>query len=218
MNGLSHLRRTTVSVCTHSRPRRYVRNRARELAIALFGEDPKSGGPRPYLAVHVRREHQTIGCKRGEPSVLCPKPGAKFTINTSAVAARIARERERHGLAHVYIATVYPARLSKYARELDMLLAAVPGALSLSNATSMATALGCASRRCARMPDAIAIGRPSGAFPCVFHGVCFMRQVHRGPQAGAAHQAVHAIVARAADLRQREVLPRDTGRRHVETF
>ena len=99
---------------------------------------------RPCLAVHVRRERTPLGCKRGEPSVLCPKPGPKFTINTSAVAARIARESARHGVSRVYISTVYPAHLPKYRRELDMLLASVPGALSLSNASSMARALGCA--------------------------------------------------------------------------
>ena len=65
-----------------------IRRQADQLADALFGGEP-------FLAVHLRRESTDLGCARGHPTVLCPRDGGIWTIETPQ--ARTQRQRHRSG-------------------------------------------------------------------------------------------------------------------------
>ena len=112
-----------------------IRRQAEQVADALFGGEP-------FLAVHLRRESTDLGCARGHPTVLCPRDGAVWTIETAQVLAEIQAVQLSSGLRHVYIATIHPPMVPKYSRELATLLERVPGAQSASDLPKMASHLG----------------------------------------------------------------------------
>uniref|UniRef100_A0A7S0JHB2 O-fucosyltransferase family protein n=1 Tax=Calcidiscus leptoporus TaxID=127549 RepID=A0A7S0JHB2_9EUKA len=111
-----------------------IREKASAIAKALFGQER-------FLAVHLRREATDLGCTAGRPSVLCSKPGAQFSIETTQVAADIDEARRRAGVQHVYIATIAPAQHPRWTFELKTLLSTVAGAKSLSESGEMARTL-----------------------------------------------------------------------------
>lgn len=106
-----------VEAARHFRRAAPIRTHAERVAEALFGGEP-------FLAVHLRREMTDLGCAFGHPTVLCPKDGAQWTIETPQVLREIKAVQERSGLRHVYIATIHPPMVAKYAHELDTLLQA----------------------------------------------------------------------------------------------
>jgi hypothetical protein len=112
-----------------------VRERAQAIARQLFGDEP-------FMAVHLRREATEIGCAHGAPSVLCPKPGPEYTLDTRQVLNKMRRAQQQLGVRHVFVATIYPAQHPQYERELPQLLGALPGAQSLSDLSKMTAALG----------------------------------------------------------------------------
>lgn len=124
-----------VEAARHFRRAAPIRTQAERLAEVLFGGEP-------FLAVHLRREVTDLGCTLGHPTVLCPKNGAQWTIETPQVLREIAAVQQRSGLRHVYIATIHPPMVAKYAHELDTLLHGVAGAQSASDQRRMADALG----------------------------------------------------------------------------
>lgn len=97
-----------------------VQHRARALASSLFGS-------RPFLAVHLRREKTELGCVRGRPSVLCPKTGPEWTLDTRQVVAAVRAAQQRFNVDHIYISTIWPAQHQQYDRELPHLLKELPG-------------------------------------------------------------------------------------------
>ena len=65
-----------------------IRRQAEQVAEALFKGEP-------FLAVHLRREQTFLGCAQGHPTVLCPRDGPMWTIETPQ--ARTQRQRHRSG-------------------------------------------------------------------------------------------------------------------------
>ena len=106
-----------VEAARHFRRAAPIRTQAERLAEALFGGEP-------FLAVHLRREVTDLGCAVGHPTVLCPKDGAQWTIETPQVLREIEAVQQRSGLRHVYIATIHPPMVAKYAHELDTIMQA----------------------------------------------------------------------------------------------
>ena len=115
-----------------------IRRQAEQVGDALFGGEP-------FLAVHLRRESTDLGCARGHPTVLCPRDGGIWTIETPQVLAEIKAVQLSSGLKNVYIATIHPPMVPKYSHELESLLAKVPGAKSASDLPKMAIHLGIAA-------------------------------------------------------------------------
>jgi hypothetical protein len=115
-----------------------IRRQAEQVADALFGGEP-------FLAVHLRRESTDLGCARGHPTVLCPRDGGIWTIETPQVLAEIKAVQLSSGLRNVYIATIHPPMVPKYSHELATLLQKVPGAKSASDLPKMAGHLGIAA-------------------------------------------------------------------------
>ena len=115
-----------------------IRRQAEQVGDALFGGEP-------FLAVHLRRESTDLGCARGHPTVLCPRDGGIWTIETPQVLAEIKAVQLSSGLKNVYIATIHPPMVPKYSHELATLLQKVPGAKSASDLPQMASHLGIAA-------------------------------------------------------------------------
>ena len=125
-----------------------IRRQADQLADALFGGEP-------FLAVHLRRESTDLGCARGHPTVLCPRDGGIWTIETPQVQAEILAVQRTSGLKHVYIATIHPPMVPKYTHELATLLRNVPGAKSASDLPKMASHLGVAATSLTRWSQSL---------------------------------------------------------------
>ena len=204
---------------------RYVQNRARELAIALFGKDARSGGPMPYLAgapppmssatsrPHLDRASHSTCAPRTDTAwmqarrAIGPLPEAGSQVHHQHLRRRCAdraRECAPRRLSRVHIHRLPSAPTKVQTRAGHAARVCPRRSFSVQRVVDgTGPRVRIAPRRA---PDCRA---PRSRAPYIY--ILLPAQVHRGAQASGAHEALHAVFDRAADLRERGLLPRHTG-------